>query len=373
MDGDVKSASRRGTAMWERGAIAAALLAASIGVSSAAHGADAPSGVRLVYVDRSGANCPAEGNLKAAAVARLGYDPFLASGRATVSVTIARTARGLKGEIRVDDPSRETGASRSIESTSGDCAELGKAMALAISIAVDAMRIAPAPGGESSAPATRDRATDPASRPRPSRGAEAQDEHLVPPAVEPELLGDGSIASDIPRKPRIPVPASDADDSHWRVGLHGLTSVGFTPGVTAGGALAVGWIGQNQSIEIEGRADYPQSTAHGTGSIKVWPLLFTVAPCVGVRGWAFCGLGRVGSLHGSGHGFGYDLSGSSFVATVGARLANEAILSKPLRFRVFFDLDWIATTNSFDVDHRSAWATSTWAVSLGLGLTTRFP
>jgi hypothetical protein len=359
--------------MWERGAIIVpALVAASIAVGGEARAAEAQSGVRLVYADRSGANCPAESSLKAAAVARLGYDPFAPSGRATVSVTIVRMARGLKGEIRVDDPSRETPASRSIESSSGDCAELGKAMALAISIAVDVMHLAPAPAGDSSPP-TRDRATDPTSGPHPPRGADAQDEHLVPPAVEPELLGDGSIASDIPRRPRIPVPASDAEDSHWRVGLHGVTSVGFAPGVTAGGALGVGWVGQNQSIEIEGRADYPQSTAHGKGSIKVWPLLFTVAPCIGVRGWAFCGLGRVGSLHGSGHGFDYELSGSSFVATVGARLANEAILSKPLRFRVFFDLDWIATTNSFDVDHRSAWATSTWAVSLGLGLTTRFP
>jgi hypothetical protein len=359
--------------MWEWGSVLPCLAAASILVARTALAADAPSGIRLAYADRSGANCPTEASLRAAAASRLGYDPFTPTGHATVSVTITRTSRGLKGEIRVDDPSREGAASRSIESSSGDCAELGKAMALAISIAVDAMRASFAAAGRSSPTATRERASDPAGPAPPPPGTDAQDEHLVPPAVEPELLGDGSIASDIPRKPRMPVAASDLEGSGWQVSLHGLTSVGFAPGVTAGGALGAGWVGRNQSIEVEGRADFPQSTAHGTGSIRVWPLLFTVAPCVNVRGWAFCGLGRVGSLHGSGHGFGYDLSGWSFLATVGARLANEAILSKPLRFRVFFDLDWIATTNSFDVDGRSAWATSTWAVSLGLGLTTRFP
>jgi hypothetical protein len=78
-------------------------------------------------------------------------------------------------------------------------------------------------------------------------------------------------------------------------------------------------------------------------------------------------------LHGSGHGYASDLSGSSVLATIGARLANQAILSKHLGFRVVFDLDWLATSNSFDVDKRSAWAVSTWAVSLGFGLTTRFP
>jgi hypothetical protein len=371
MDGFVKAASRRSPATWERGSIALALASASIAVGGRALGANPSSGVRLAYVDRSGANCPTDASLRAAAVARLGYDPFTPSGRAGVSVTITRTARGLKGEIRVDDPAREGSASRAIESSSGDCAELGKAMALAISIAVDAMH-PPSSAGDGSSPGPHDRAQEAAGASARST-VDSQDEHLVPPAVEPELLGDGSIASDIPRKPRVPVVSSDDGESRWRVSLNGLTSVGFGPGVTAGGALGVGWVGQNESIEVEARADYPQSAAHGAGSISVWPLLFTVAPCIGVRGWAFCGLGRVGSLHGSGHGFGTDLSGWSMVSTVGARLANEAILTKPLRFRVFFDLDWIATTNSFDVDHRSAWATSTWAISLGLGLTTRFP
>jgi len=333
--------------------------------------AEPSPGVRLVYFDRSDANCPAEPDLRAAAAARLGYDPFAPTGKSSVVVTITRTARGLRGEIRVEDPSREGAASRSIESSSGDCAELGKAMALAISIAVDAMSLSsPMPQEPRPPSASRDR---PATNgPRAARPNGATDEHLVPPAAEPELQGVGSIASDIPRRSS-GASAEPPDTARWYLAVHGLTSVGFAPGVTAGGALGAGWLGQGRSFEIEGRADYPQSTPHGTGSIRVWPLLVTVAPCVNARGWAFCGLGRLGRLHGSGHGFAVDRTGSSVVATVGFRLANEAILSKPLRFRVFFDLDWIPTNNSFDVDGRSAWATSTWAVSLGLGLTTRFP
>jgi len=101
--------------MWERGLIVPSLASASILWAGRALAADAASGVRLAYADRSGANCPAEANLRAAAVARIGYDPFTPSGRAAVSVTITRTARGLKGEIRVDDPSREGSASRAIE------------------------------------------------------------------------------------------------------------------------------------------------------------------------------------------------------------------------------------------------------------------
>jgi len=203
--------------------------------------------------------------------------------------------------------------------------------------------------------------------------ADSHDKPLVPPAEEPELVGDGSLASDAARRPGASSPQPTSEGPSWQLSLHSLTSVGFTPGVTVGGAIAGGWIGHNQSLEIEGRADLVLSTNHGTGSISVWPLLFTVAPCANVRGWAVCGLGRVGTLHGAGRGFAVDASGSSLLATIGARLANEAILSKHLGFRVFFDLDWLATSNSFDVDRRSAWTVSTWAVSLGFGLTTRLP
>src|SRR5579859_3295931 len=121
--------------MWAAVLFAAAALSVAAWTGRAA-AADASFGVRLTYVDRSGANCPSEASLRAAAAARLGYDPFAPSGRATVEVTIARKGSGLRGEIRVDDPSRDGSASRTIDSSSGDCAELGKAMALAISIAV---------------------------------------------------------------------------------------------------------------------------------------------------------------------------------------------------------------------------------------------
>src|SRR2546423_959760 len=84
----------------------------------------------------SNANFPDEPSLRAAAVERLGYDPFRASGESAIYATILRKAHGLRGEIRLYSPDRES-ALHSIESVSTDCAELGKAMALAISIAVD--------------------------------------------------------------------------------------------------------------------------------------------------------------------------------------------------------------------------------------------
>src|SRR6266511_687413 len=97
----VNASSSRGAAMWAKAYFALAAAALSAARARAAFAVDAPFGVRLAYADRSGANCPNESSLRTAAVARLGYDPFAHVARATVSVTITRSGRGLKGEIRV--------------------------------------------------------------------------------------------------------------------------------------------------------------------------------------------------------------------------------------------------------------------------------
>ena len=112
---------------------------------SSASGAPPAARVRFVLVDRSNAHCPDQAQLRSAAVARLGYDPFVMSAPSTLYATISRTARGLRGEIRLEDPARENPGARQIESISGDCTELGKAMALAISIAIDPLRMSDGP------------------------------------------------------------------------------------------------------------------------------------------------------------------------------------------------------------------------------------
>src|SRR5262245_4195326 len=118
---------------WRRQSRGLALLLAGVTATiSARADTPAPVRVRFVLVDRSGARCPDQFQLRSAAVSRLGYDPFVTSAPSTLYVTISRTVRGLRGEIKLEDPSRESAGARQIESVSGDCTELGKAMALAI-------------------------------------------------------------------------------------------------------------------------------------------------------------------------------------------------------------------------------------------------
>ena len=57
-------------------------------------------GIRLQYVRGVGAeSCPAERELRAAVVGRLGYDPFEIGARASVLARIASAQSGLVGNI----------------------------------------------------------------------------------------------------------------------------------------------------------------------------------------------------------------------------------------------------------------------------------
>ena len=223
-----------------------------------------------------GRTAPRKPSLRAPAVARLGYDPFTPSGRATVSVTITRTARGLKGEIRVDDPSRGGRASRAIESSSGDCAELGKAMALAHQHrrrrdAVVARRAtrrrlrarAIARSGTGHGPASRHRRAGRASRPHPPWSPSSWATARSPPTSSQPRTPVGSSEEDLPPLADV---APRADVGRIRSGRDG------------GGALGAGWAGtvdpsrsRDAPTSRNRRPTEPAQSASGRCSSR-WPL-----------------------------------------------------------------------------------------------------
>src|SRR6266511_3277489 len=348
------------------------LLAAAIAAGSPSLGAEAAR-VRFVYIDRSRANCPDEANLRGAAVARLGYDPFAATGESTLHVTITRTARGLRGKIRLEDPQGGNVGARAIESSGGDCAELAKAMALAISLAIDPLRAldvgppsgatpTPTPSHPPTSAPLRSGTGETATAPSPSESKGAG-----PPDAEPGAPAEGMT----PARPA--TSQAFRGETGWQLSVAGLAAAGFSSGIVPGASLGAGWAGSSFALEAEGRVDLPatMTMAGGGGSIRVSPLLFTLAGCARLKRWGFCGFGRTGRLYGSGQGFAVDAGGASLFASVGARLTWEAILTEPFRFRAFIDLDGVLTGNTFDVDRKPAWAVSTVAVSLGLAALVR--
>src|SRR5205823_12136080 len=100
---------------------------------------------RLIYVQQSGAErCPDEQQLRSAVAARLGYDPFFPTAQQTVIAEISHAKRGFRGRVEVVDDAGHARGERVIDSASEDCAEMMRSLALAISIAVDDLDVAPA-------------------------------------------------------------------------------------------------------------------------------------------------------------------------------------------------------------------------------------
>src|SRR5262249_10897903 len=133
-------------------------LVISFVVTGSATAVASPSS-QLTYVRGAGAeSCPDEAELRKAVAARLGYDPFFPSAGRTIAAQIERTRGGFAGELKMLDASGVSRGERKLPTTSHDCAEVVKSLALAISIAIDDLdepASVPASPSEPVAPSTQ--------------------------------------------------------------------------------------------------------------------------------------------------------------------------------------------------------------------------
>src|SRR5437879_4762098 len=77
--------------------------------------------------DPSASACPDEAAIRSAVAARLGYDPFDPSAKASLKVAIARQGSGYRAELALTD---ETGSpkTRQLKGAQADCADLASAL-----------------------------------------------------------------------------------------------------------------------------------------------------------------------------------------------------------------------------------------------------
>lgn len=130
---------------WE-GRTHAIAKAASIPVAAAAvallssNVAHASPSAKLVYVRGPGAQaCPPESDLRQAVALRLGYDPFFPTASKTVIAQLRRddARRAYLGAVQIVGDDGNARGSRDLVSNGDDCAELVRAIALAVSLALD--------------------------------------------------------------------------------------------------------------------------------------------------------------------------------------------------------------------------------------------
>ena len=158
-------------ALAPRRRMAAAVAAALLGLAARA---EASPSAKLTYLRAEGAErCPDEAELRKAVAARLGYDVFFPWAKTTVVVEITRAPKGFHGAVKFVGASGLVKGQRALDSKSDDCADIVRALALTVSIAIDDFGLdgsVPAPAPEPAPPRHRPRArarADPSPEPEP--------------------------------------------------------------------------------------------------------------------------------------------------------------------------------------------------------------
>lgn len=138
--------------------------------------------------------------------------------------------------------------------------------------------------------------------------------------------------------------------------------------------LGARWRRGDGSLELDVSAVMPdrvQVTA--TGSVGVWSVAATAAPCLHVGPVAACALASVGAVVGEGAGLTDARRATTPLFALGGRLAAETAVSTRLSLRLRADVLGNVTASRFDVDGMTVWATDRVAAWLGADAILRFP
>ena len=280
------------------------------------------------------AACPDEQTLRKAVAARFGYDPFLPQAMQTVVVLVSRDHGAYKGRVQLVDENGIARGTRDITSSADDCSELFDAIALAISIALDAplyeRRKSPAP-----------------TEPQP-----AEPEPTPPvPWFDPDVR-DASPA--VPSKPATP----DAP-SLWAVGGDVAASAGLGPSPGPRVAAFARFRPSARlpvSVAMELSADWSlPSNVIPSGTVASELYAATLAPCLHYASGLLCALGEVGWLEASSSSVTPAGSDGMAFAAVGARAGAEWPFSERLFVRFHGDLMYDLAHPRFEHNGATLW------------------
>ena len=341
--------------------VAAVAMVAGLGMSRSAW---AGAAAKLTYVRGAGAErCAEESELRASVATRVGYDLFFPWARKMVVVQIeAAGPRGYRGQVQIVDERGVVIGQRLLATKSDDCADLTRALALTISIAVDDRSLEYIP------PAKPDSSI---SVPNPSAGRPPSPVPATGEALEP-------ISAPTPSAPVAPEQATDTDVSNdpgasrpplFAVSIAPLVAFNTAPSPAIGGELdgTVRFDGFSLALGIRGDAPSSQSLAEG-GGVSTWLMVGTLAPCVDFFSLGICGLAEVGSFGESGRSISRPRSESAAFAAVGGRVR----LTVPLFGRTFFvshaDLVAVLTRHTVEIDGSVVFEMPAASLALGAGL-----
>lgn len=153
-----------------------------------------------------------------------------------------------------------------------------------------------------------------------------------------------------------------------------MSSFGTAPNValSMGASIGVRWA--QFSLNLEGRGDWPASAPISTGGAARASLVAGSLVSCFHRGVFFvCGVGTVGSMHGSGEGVLIRHEGDALFVAAGARGGVEVAMLGPFFFRPQIDALANFTPVGLRVDDSQAWKAPPFSALIGAGVFASFP
>jgi hypothetical protein len=263
--------------------------------------------------------------------AEMGRSPFDANATRTIDVRIARSDGGLEARLSSLEGDQVLGE-RSIADPDPACGELARAVALAISIAIDPLsfrREQPPPAKTTSVA----RAAPPAEPP--------------PPLAEASAFGIG-------------------------LGAGLLGAAGATPGITGGLWIEARAEWPVFTIGLEGRADLPTRIDLGARSgARVFLAAAFLSPCVHYGWFAGCAALGAGALYASGQALEDAQSTTSVYASLGARAVLRIPLVDALDLLLRAEIAAVLARTTLVVGEEEVWTSPPVAGTVGAGVLVR--
>jgi hypothetical protein len=321
--------------------------------------AAASPSAKLTYVRGPGAEtCPDESELRRAVATRLGYDPFFPAASKTVVAEIrAHAPRGFRGVVQIIDEHGIVRGERTLETQSADCAEMVRALALGISIAIDDLDATSSPAPPEPAP------SPPVSEPpAPS------------PAITPWVSAGEANATSTDESPAVRGAAARSSSLQVEAAVGGRGSLGLGPAPSVGLTIGFGITSRTVSLRLEGTRELPSSESLGLGGrISTSFLVASLVPCLRPGVLFACATASLGSFRGGTLDIASPRSASTFFAMVGARGGVLVPLYAMFSLAPHADVAVPLLRHSVAVDGRTVYTAPSIGGALGLDVEARFP
>lgn len=320
-------------------------LAAASAVSSAGAQGERPTATFSYERARGAERCPESSEVEEAVAARLGYVPFRPGAELHVVARIESDPRGLLATVEVLDAEGRSVGGRTIRSRTRDCEELSRALALAVSVAIDPMSLL-SPETDGAPPAL----TPPEGVPAAEAESPLEPNFAtpVPELIEAPVTGPGvAVPTGATPTEAAPAevaatPADDAsDDARFTIRAEGgaLLAYDATPGLRPGGVAGVGARRGHLALGGELRFVGRGRASNGVGGVEAYRFDVRARACGHLSSFVVCGTYLVGVVRGRGLDVANARTGIGFVTGPGMLVGFEHAIGSRAGFLILVGAD----------------------------------